>query len=477
MIAGVPDSIPVPGAVKFVYPGDVNISSDGSSATTFTFDEPVFLEPYTTYAIVLLAQSVNYKAYIAETEAFELGSTSRKIVRQPSLGSLFLSQNGSTWNPAQNKDMKFKVYQCKFRDTSGTIKLTNAPLPLELLEQDPFEMDSGSNVVTVFHEAHGFIDGDDVNITGLDSSEAFGGGIDGADLNGRHLITAVDEDNYQIEIDSATAGLIFGGTTALATKNIPYEAIYPSIQMMIPGSTDITVDAKMTSGKSQAGTETAYSLDNGLTRLAPNEINYLSVPKLVAGQDREDDRMSGDKSLEVQLNVTTTDSDLTPVVDMQRTSAWLFHNKIDFQDSAGSNGVLIDLNRNLPVKYADETDPNGGSHFAKHIVKPVILENAANGIKILLSANKPSKADFDVYYKTADQEDDFDQIDWTEIKAEENVRSDDNPNIFRDYTYLVGGTKGFSTTFDKFIIKIVMKSTNTALVPMFKDLRVIALAV
>ena len=111
------------------------------------------------------------------------------------------------------------------------------------------------------------------------------------------------------------------------------------------------------------------------------------------------------------------------------------------------------------------------------LVKPVILENAANGIKILLSANKPSKADFDVYYKVADQEDDFDQIDWTEIDPEENVRSDDNPAVFRDYTYLVGGTKGFGTTFDKFIIKIVMKSTSSALVPTFKDLRVIALAV
>ena len=477
MIAGVPDSIPVPGAVKFMYPGDVTTSTDATSATTFVFDEPIFLEPYTTYAIVLLAQSVKYNAYIAETEQFELGSTARKIARQPSLGSLFLSQNGSTWNPAQNKDMMFKVYQCKFRDTSGTIKMTNAPLPLELLERDPFEMDSGSNVVSVFHEAHGLIEGDEVNISGLDSSESFGGGIDGADLNARHTITAVDEDNYQFEIDSATAGLIFGGTTALATKNIPYEAIFPSIQMMIPGNTDVTVDAKMTSGLSHAGTETAYDLDNAYSRLAPNEINYLNVPKLVASTDREDDQMSGSKSLDIQLNVTTTDSDLTPVVDMQRTSAWLFHNKIDFQDSAGSSGVLIDNNRNVPVKFADETDPNGGSHFAKHIVKPVILENAANGIKILLSANKPSKADFDVYYKVADQEDDFDQIDWTEINPEENVRSDDNPGIFRDYTYLVGGTKGFGTTFDKFILKIVMKSTNSALVPTFKDLRVIALAV
>ena len=478
LIAGVPDNIPVPGAVKFVYPSDVNTSTDASSATTFEFDEPVFLQPYTEYAIVLLAESVNYKAYIAETEQFELGSTSRKIVRQPSLGSLFLSQNGSTWNAAQNKDMMFKLYQCKFPTTSGTVKMTNAPLPLELLEVDPFSMDSGSRTVSVFQEAHGFIVGDDVTISGVDSAASMGGSIGGDSINGTHIITAIDEDNYQFEIqDSATAGIIFGGNGALAEKNVPFEAIFPSFSTLIPSGTDITLDAKMTSGKSYAGTETAYDLDNSYSRLAMNEINYLSVPKMVANAARETDRMSGDKSLDIQLNLTTQDSDLTPIIDLQRTSAWLIHNKIDFQDSAGSSGVLVDNNRNVAINYADETDPNGGSHFSKHIVKPVILENAANGVKILLSANKPSKAAFDVYYKVADQEDDFDQIEWTEISPEENVRSDDNPNVFRDYTYLVGGTAGFAKTFDKFSIKIVMKSTNSALVPMFKDLRVIALAV
>ena len=49
--------------------------------------------------------------------------------------------------------------------------------------------------------------------------------------------------------------------------------------------------------------------------------------------------------------------------------------------------------------------------------------------------------------------------------------------MFRDYTFLVGGTGGFVNPFDKFILKIVMKSRNSALVPTFKDLRVIALAV
>ena len=52
---------------------------------------------------------------------------------------------------------------------------------------------------------------------------------------------------------------------------------------------------------------------------------------------------------------------------------------------------------------------------------------------------------------------------------------DDNPNAFRDYRYLAGGLQGQLDEFTEFQVKIVMQSTNSSVVPMFKDLRVIAL--
>ena len=55
--------------------------------------------------------------------------------------------------------------------------------------------------------------------------------------------------------------------------------------------------------------------------------------------------------------------------------------------------------------------------------------------------------------------------------------SDENPGVFRDYEFIVGGPGGLSVPFNRFILKIVMKSSNNAKVPQFKDLRVIALAV
>ena len=50
-------------------------------------------------------------------------------------------------------------------------------------------------------------------------------------------------------------------------------------------------------------------------------------------------------------------------------------------------------------------------------------------------------------------------------------------NVFREYRYLVGGENSALPAFTKFQAKIVMRSTNSAQVPTFRDLRMIALAV
>lgn len=478
MDAGVPDNIPVPGAVKFLEPSGINISDDASLATEFEFDEPVYLTGLTEFAVVLLAQSVDYLVYVAETEKFEIGSTARKIAKQPTLGSLFLSQNGSTWTPAQNKDMKFELIQAKFPNTSGEVVLENIDLPLDLLPVNPILSESDASTVIITQPNHGFIVGDTVTISGLTDGENFGQGQTGASINGNRTITAVDENSYRITAgDACTAALIFGGDTVKATQNIGYEIMIPKIQTLVPRRTDVTIDAKLTEAKSQAGNETQYTKEVGYSRLVLNEDNYFATPKLLANAERQTNAMSGAKSATIKLNLTTADSDLTPVIDLQRAGMWMFHNNIDFQDSPGSTGVTVDLNRNAPISYADETDPNGGSHMSKHVVKTVILESPSVGVKVLLSANKPSVADFDLYFKVATEDANFDDMNWTEIGSEENVQSDENPAVFRDYTYLIGGKEGFVDPFDKFTIKIVMKSRSSALVPSFKDLRVIALAV
>ena len=54
---------------------------------------------------------------------------SRRVVvsAQPMLGSLFKSQNGSTWTASQYEDLKFNLYAAEFEETA-TISFFNPEL-------------------------------------------------------------------------------------------------------------------------------------------------------------------------------------------------------------------------------------------------------------------------------------------------------------------------------------------------------------
>jgi hypothetical protein len=169
--------------------------------------------------------------------------------------------------------------------------------------------------------------------------------------------------------------------------------------------------------------------------------------------------------------MTTSDSYVSPVLDLQRASLSLINNKIDKQASSAATGF------NVPISYIAETDPKEGSHLSKHITKPITLVNDAVGLKVLIGANRPSTASFDVYYKTLTDDQNIDDISWILASQEEEVPSDENRSVFRDYRYLIGGTGGSLDPFTIFQLKIVFKSTNSAKVPTIKDLRIIALGV
>ena len=474
-VNGVPASDEImPGSVIFKSSSNINISADASVATTFTFDEPVFLMPYEEYSVVLLSECDSYNVYIAETEQFILNSTEKRITSQPAMGSLFKSQNGSTWEPDQTKDLMFKLKRANFSTAGSSIILRNGTVPLRLLDVDPISTVSGDATITVNHEDHGFVVGDDVKIYGFDSALNYSG-LAGTNYLGTRAITAVDHDNFTVEAgNTATLTKSIGGTAILNSQNIPFEEVWPYIETNIPQSTSIAVSGQFTSGKSVAGSETPYSKDPSFSPLALRNRNIFSAPKVIAADYIEVANLpAGEKSATIKVDVETNSSYVSPVIDMQRAALWLTHNRIDNADSAGS-GIS---NINTPLNFIPETDKTGGTIIAKHITRPVTLAATSVGLKIILSANRPSVADFEVYYKAISDDARFEDISWVEIKREQNMPSDENPSVYRDYEYIVGGPGGLSVPFNRFVLKIVMKSYNNARVPTFKDLRVIALAV
>ena len=126
VINGIPTKTIVPETTVILDPSDVNVSSDGSFATTFEFDSPVYFEPDQEYAIVLLSNSAKYEVYISRVGENDLISDAF-VGQQPFGGSLFKSQNASTWEPSQWEDLKFTLYRADFL-TDGTIEFYNPEL-------------------------------------------------------------------------------------------------------------------------------------------------------------------------------------------------------------------------------------------------------------------------------------------------------------------------------------------------------------
>jgi hypothetical protein len=125
-VNGYPESVrTIPFSECILNPEQVNIQGGGTistsdsiqPATTFNFANPIHLTPGE-YAIVLVSQSDEYQVYVSEIGGQIFGGTT-KVDKQPYLGSLFKSQNASTWEPDQNMDLKFKIKRADFV-TSGT---------------------------------------------------------------------------------------------------------------------------------------------------------------------------------------------------------------------------------------------------------------------------------------------------------------------------------------------------------------------
>jgi len=131
---GIP-TLDIVGEPKTLTPDQIATSADGKTATTVVFDYPIYLPPGQEYAIVLLApNSDQYEVWTAKMgettiETTDLPPTeSVRYTKQFALGSLFKSQNGSVWTPAQESDLKFKLYKAKFTADTGIVHFANPPL-------------------------------------------------------------------------------------------------------------------------------------------------------------------------------------------------------------------------------------------------------------------------------------------------------------------------------------------------------------
>ena len=474
MTNGYPTTTIVPFGQQVIQSGDVSVSDDASVATKFTFPSPVFLQNGIEYAFCVITNNTDYTMYTSRLGQTTLDG-SRLISNQPYLGSMFKSQNASTWTSEQNEDVKFKINRCKFTEnTEGTVHLVNDIVPVKPLGFNPITTTNGSADITIQHRNHGMHStANNVIIAGVPSGTF--NGIASTNINGTYnAIKNIKLHSYQVTAansDAADATGDIGGSDVTVTRNILFDVIKPIAGIVQPPGTEIGTIMRTTSGKTLEGGETEFALTTSSDQKAVelNEDYYMTSPRIVASAINETNEMSGSKSLAfaISMKTQTGDDNISPIIDTTRLSAHLIRNHL-FSPSSGTT-----------VDFVADTAKRGGSGPAKYITRPILLSNESTALDVRLSAYIPGTSEVEVYFRLSNADDSRNMQDlvWTPFNGDgspdtELSAVDDNTS-FREYQYSVSEL----TKFTAFQLKLVLKGTISSYPPRVKDLRGIALAV
>jgi hypothetical protein len=476
MFNGYPTREVIPFGEITLQASDINISTDASESTTFTFPSPVYVKPNQEYCFVVMCNTDEYTFYTARMGQTTLDG-SRLISKQPYLGSMFKSQNGSTWSSEQNEDVKFKLNACSFTtNTIGTVSLVNDELPTRLLPKtNPISTTSGSTTITIHCPNHGMHSTSaNVTISGLASGTY--NGIASTNINGTYTtIGNIKLDSFTVTAqnsDAADATGDIGGTDQVSiTRNMLYDVIHPVIGSVTHDETGLTAEMRTTGGRSLEGSETEYRLESAskARKVTINHDYYMTAPGVVASAINETNEMSGSKSFVMNLFLFTPlqSPNVSPVIDTKRLSLFLIQNRLNNP----VDGTTPD--------FVEETTTNGGSAAAKYMTKPIVLENNSTALDIRLSANVRSTSSIKMYYRVTGAEDVrlLGDVAWRAFNDDGSPDSAVTPAVddvtFREHKFSVSGLPAFTA----FSLKVVMTGTISSYPPLIKDMRGIALAV
>ena len=539
MVNGYPGPKVLPFARKWINASSVNTSTDGSTATTFTFDSPVYLKEGVEYCVVLYSDSVDYTAYVARLGETQIGS-SRTVSAQPNIGILFKSANNRSWTPEQMEDMKITLKKAVFDTTSsGTLTLTNDAIPAKTLVTNPIRTFNGSGVIRVFHKNHGMHStNNNVTIAGISSGTY--NGIAHSAINGTYTsISNITLDSYDLTTGgTANATGDVGGSSVTATENKPFDVLQLQIGNVVHPQTSLSATLRTTTGKSVHGSETPFALDaaSSAKNVVLGDNLYYAEPRLVASAINETNEIAGSKSMFVNLTISSSNANVSPVIDLQRINAFAISNRLnnptvsstdtftgdgstttftlstspasvhllsvkksgkrlspvdDFTVSsstltlttAPAAGARIVAKLSNTVNYEDDTAVSGGSSDGSYITKPVSLANPSTALDVRVAASVRSTSSIKMFYRLSGGEETrrIEDIEYTPFNTDGSSDSSVAPSQgdkvldidFKDYKFSVSDLPEFTS----FQIKVVFTGTNSSLPARLKDLRAIALAV
>jgi hypothetical protein len=438
LINGVPTQTIVPYSQVFLNPSDITTSTDSSAVTSFVFPSPVYLQDGSEYCFVIISNSNEYNLYVSVLGQTDI-LTASAISTLPYAGTMFESQNSSTWVPSPGKDIKFNIWSCIFNTTvTGNVIFQNNALASFPLVIDALSTTNTSQVVNVYFENHGLTTGQFSTLGGISGVQ---NGIPDTELNGQQTVTVIDIDNFQFTTAStaATATGACGGANITSTGNDIIDVTNINMQNLTFPDTTLSWGLQTT------------PLNGSLSGLYDTIITgtntYFDNPQIVFSEENQ----GATDSFFVQGLLSTTNSSISPVIDTTRTSAILVGNRINDVDT-GEDGI------------------SGGSAIARYITQTVTLTTNATKLTVYLNVIRPNGADIEVYikYLPAQSSETFDSQTYTLVPPTDYPAF--NNSVPYQYTFQISDLLPFAN----FAIKIVMLASDESEVPVIQSLQGVA---
>jgi hypothetical protein len=450
VVNGYPSTVVYPYADVSLTPDKVKTSvlpslTDANKYTEFTFDVPIYLLPGE-HSIVLLSNSVGYEAFVGEIGQVNL-ATSAKISEQPYTGTLFLSQNGSTWTADQTSDLMFSLYKKAYSITTPGYAY--------------FEVDMSQQTANSLYDIMQVMS-TDVVLANTNTDYQF---ISENTTGATHpYISFTPNLDYKMvdgfgrrSLNTATGNTTFSLRTVLSTTNRDITPMIDRTRLNL------------------------LAIENRINNLQLKNSGFV-ITNSGTGYTTASVSITGGGGAGAIATATVAGGQVTGITLTSAGSGYTTSPTVTITGD-GSGATVI---------YNGEDKKSGGNADVRYLTRRVQLADGfdSGDLRVYLLGYKPAQANIYVYakYLASGDPQGFAEKNWTlltQISGTDFVSADDSD--YREMTFAPGAngieTNNISytsgsvtyTTFATFAVKVVMTSSDPTDVPKIKDLRIIAL--
>lgn len=520
-------------SVVSLNPSQVNISNNASAVTTFTFSRPIYLKEDSDFCFVLFTNSNTYNVFTSELGAKSI-ETGKTIFEQPFVGTMFKSENNSTWSAYQTEDVKFTLYKAKFTTGVDNDAIFAASAKNILVRGLNMSTTLGSSIIrTDLEFQHGFKTGQRIVL----QSQANGNyrGISNTVLNNSNgfVVTVIDEYSFtfnagvvatstgkliscgyltEIQVEKGGTGYTnptitvnSDGVNATATAVVVAgEIVYVTINTPGSGFTTIPTLTIVDSVGSFGFGAKLNPVSDAIFVIAVNRP-YQQVEAII-DVDQPPGTLLTAEIKTTDVNYITGSYQELPYAEsiLLRKNAVLnnLKNEALFFPSAPSTTYKLKMNSSNPnvspwIDLAEnprlrmhnyvvndnttnDTTETTTNSFAqsRYLSQPFTLETVSTGARIIVTAASTDETSFDVLIRTSSSTGSLSHKESPYVYMSLDPKGSQSKSLsktiteFVDYTFVLDGL----TPFDVYNIKILLWAKNKHTFPSIDNYRVIILS-